>query len=92
MPLGQWQAFYAATQAVHLERLAAMVAVVHPANPKRLRDQLMQRAASARAAAAGGRARPLVADPKRLRALLGGIRGVAIEVKTPPETDDGINR
>lgn len=74
LPFDSWIAFYQAAQAQRLEEMAAQVTIQHTANAKRMRKKLLDTARKVRFPK-----KPLVADPRRLKAMLTGMPGVAIK-------------
>lgn len=74
LPLDSWVAFYRSAQAQELDRLAAQVSVIHSANAKRMRAQLLKTAREVRFPK-----KPIVGDVRKLKAMLTGVPGVVIK-------------
>lgn len=74
LPLKSWVALYGAARATYWEDKATDVSVSHPAKPAEVQRRFL--AASRKSWGAGGK--PFWADPKRMRAWLGGMRGVVV--------------
>ncbi len=81
LPPRSWAAFYRAVESERLRHYARLVGVAHPKSPAKAQRDLLRAAARV----AGGGLDLLRTDAKRLRRMVEGIPGVAVETAPAPD-------